>query len=60
LSYIAVDIGATNIRVATGNSNGIEERKEEFTDKKNGPNGVSVQIIRMIKEMADKPRAIGI
>jgi len=60
LSHIAVDIGATNIRVATGNSEGIEEKIAEVTDRSKGPEGVPRQIARMIRELTDAPDAIGV
>ena len=60
MSFIAVDIGATNIRVASGNREGMDEKTVEATDRVNGPAGVSTQIIRMIMELMDTPRAIGV
>ena len=60
MSFIAVDIGATNIRVASGNMEGIEEKITETTDRVNGPEGVSLQIIRMIRELVDSPESIGV
>jgi len=60
LSFIAVDIGATKIRVASGNMEGIDEKITEKTDRRNGPEGVSLQIIRMIRELVDSPEAIGV
>jgi glucokinase len=60
LSFIAVDVGATRIRVASGNREGMDEKRVEATDRANGPEGVSTQIIRMIRELADSPRAIGV
>jgi len=60
LSHIAVDIGATKIRVASGNREGIDEKIVETTDRMNGPEGVSMQMIRMIMELAENPRAIGV
>lgn len=60
MSFIAVDIGATKIRVASGNMEGIDEKITEKTDRRNGPEGVSQQIIRMIRELVDSPEAIGV
>lgn len=61
MNYIAVDIGATNIRVASGNEDGLGAKSSEHTDTKNGPEGVSKQIIRMIDELVvDDIQAIGI
>lgn len=55
MSYIAVDIGATNIRVASGNQEGFTHKILEKTDKKNGPNGIPVQISNMIELVTDAP-----
>ena len=60
MSFIAVDIGATKIRVASGNREGMDEKMIEATDRMNGPGGVSTQMIRMIRELTDTPRAIGV
>ena len=60
MSFIAVDIGATKIRVASGNREGIDEKIVEATDKANGPRGVPTQITKMIRKLEDKPRAIGV
>jgi len=59
LSHIAVDIGATNIRVASGNREGIEEKIAEVTDRSKGPEEIPRQIARMIRELTDAPDAIG-
>ena len=60
MSFIAVDIGATKIRVASGNREGMDEKIVEATDRANGPGGVSTQMIRMIREVENSPRAIGV
>lgn len=61
MSYIAVDIGATNIRVASGDSNGLHEKVSELTETGKGAGGVSQQIIRMVEGiMEEKPKTIGI
>lgn len=61
MSYIAVDIGATNIRVATGGSDGLHEKLSELTETRKGADGVSQQIIRLIGDVTDgKPDSIGI
>jgi glucokinase len=61
LSYIAVDIGATNIRVATGSSDGLHEKRSELTETGKGADGVSQQIIRLIGDVKDgNPESIGI
>jgi glucokinase len=58
--FAAVDIGATNIRVASGDENGLESKLQEQTDKLHGSAGVSKQIIRLIKQLKIEPEAIGI
>ncbi len=60
MSYAAVDIGATNIRVAVGDEKGIRNRYSEASDKLNGPEGVPRQIARMIKGLVSEPLAIGV
>jgi glucokinase len=60
LSFIAVDIGATNIRVAVGPEKGIKSILKEQTDQNNGPIGISSQIIKMIDKLKGTPKAIGI
>lgn len=60
MSFIAVDVGATKIRVASGNREGIDEIMLGTTDRLNGPEGVSRQMIRMIRELVDAPRAVGV
>jgi glucokinase len=60
LSLVAVDIGATNIRVAAGDENRLNAKRSEATDRLNGPEGVSKQIARMIRSLEVKPKAIGV
>jgi len=60
LSYVAVDIGATNIRIACGDESGMRRKLQEATDKANGPSGVSQQIIRMIRGLEAAPTAIAV
>ncbi len=61
LSYIAIDIGATNIRVATGDHNGLKRKIVRPTEVRHGPNGVSEQIIKLIESLREEePNAIGI
>ena len=60
MSYAAVDIGATNIRVAVGDEKGIRGRYSEASDKLNGPEGVPRQIARMIRGLVSEPLAIGV
>ena len=60
MTYIAVDIGATNIRVASGDEKGIHLKLSESTDQENGPEGVSKQIIRLLKNLESDVLAISI
>ena len=60
MSYVAVDIGATNIRVACGDESGLKAKLQEETDRLNGAEGVPQQIIRMIRGVEGNPRAIGV
>ncbi len=61
MTYVAVDIGATNIRVAHGDENGLNGKLSEVTDRGHGPEGVPAQIIRMIKELGiDNFLAVGV
>jgi glucokinase len=60
LSYIAVDIGATNIRVALGNESGLKEKIVETTNIEQSARGIPLQIIKMIKQLEERPKAIGI
>ncbi len=54
MSYIAIDIGATNIRVATGDYNGLKRKVKEKTETREGPMGVSRQIIRLIESIKEE------
>ncbi len=49
--YAAVDIGATNVRATSGDEDGLREKTSERTDRDHGANGVSAQIIRMIRSL---------
>ena len=49
--YAAVDIGATNVRVASGDEDGLVKKFVERTDRENGPEGVSAQIIRLVRSL---------
>lgn len=56
-----MDIGATNIRVATGDETGLGNKLTEATDRENGPEGVSGQIIRMARQLGlTEINAVGI
>jgi glucokinase len=59
-NLIAVDIGASYIRVALGNMNGIRQKIIEETDARNDSSAIPLQIIRMIRELNAYPDAIGI
>lgn len=49
---VGVDLGATNLRVVLGNEEGhILAKLFEQTEKKKGPEGISQQIIRMIRSI---------
>ena len=59
--YAAVDIGATNIRVAYGDATGIKRKITEATDRNSGADGIAVQIIRMVRSLHIKGlAAIGV
>jgi glucokinase len=58
--FAAVDIGATNIRVASGDKNGLKSKLKEQTDRLHGSTGVSKQIARLIKQLKIEPEAIGV
>ena len=61
MSYVAIDIGATNIRVAVGDYNGLKNKVIEKTETSRGAIGVSQQIIRLIDAFkVDEPMSIGI
>jgi len=48
--YAAVDLGATNVRVAYGDKTGIKKKLMRTTDRSRGAEGVAAQITRMIRE----------
>ncbi len=58
--HIAVDLGATKVRVAAGDEEGLRLRIVEETDRMHGPESVAGQIIRMIKALGVKVDAIGV
>ena len=65
LFYIAVDLGATNVRVAVGEGSRIITSLSEETDRFHGPEGIPNQIIRMSKKLTcdseiKEVKAIGI
>jgi len=60
-AFAGVDLGATNVRVARGDENGIERKLAEPTDRSGGADGVAAQIIRMIEALVPEgPAAIGV
>ena len=61
MGFLAVDIGATNIRVASGDHSGLRSRLSEGTDRENGPLGVSAQIVRLARELGmDSVESVGV
>ncbi len=61
MNVLSVDIGATNIRVASGDHEGLKSKRSETTDRGNGPLGVSAQIIRMAHELGiDHVESVGV
>jgi len=61
--FVGVDLGATKVRVATGNETGIKASYHEESDKQHGADGVADQIARMIRGLLPEktiPKAIGI
>ncbi len=49
--FVGVDLGATNVRVASGNEKGLGKKISERTDVHHGPVGISDQLIRMVKAL---------
>lgn len=59
--YAAIDIGATRVRVATGDESGIIERLSEATDRAHGAMGIISQVIRMLRSLDIRGlRSIGV
>ena len=58
-NLIAVDIGATNVRIASGTPSSIHRILREKTDLSE-PSSVSLQIVDMIHRLCDSPDSIGI
>lgn len=59
--YAAVDLGATNIRVAYGDDAALIEKLSEQTDTRNGARGIAAQIICMISALdVDEFVAVGV
>ena len=49
--YVAVDLGATNVRVACGDEAGFKKKLAEATDRSSGADGIAAQVIRMTKAL---------
>ena len=59
--YVAVDLGATKVRVALGSSTRLMTKISERTDRNNGAEGVAAQIVRMIETLgAEGLESIGV
>ena len=58
--HVAVDLGATWIRVASGDEEGLRNRIVKKTDRRHGPEGVVNQIIGMIRALDVEVEAIGV
>ncbi len=58
---IGVDLGASNVRVALGDERGkILSRLNEKTDINSGPNGISLQIIRLIRSLTSLKKILSV
>jgi len=61
MSYIAVDIGATKLRVGRGSTSGLEATLVSPTPVDGGPEAIPRQIISMIEALGvSRPRGVGI
>ncbi len=60
MKHAAVDLGATNLRVAIGDEKGIGSRLAEPTDRNHGPEGVAAQITRMLRSLESEFSSIGV
>jgi glucokinase len=58
--HIAVDLGASRVKIAYGDEGGLRRRVVEETDRRHGPEGVAEQIIRMIRGLRVQVEAIGV
>jgi len=59
--YAAVDLGATNVRVAVGDERGFRGKLIEAIDVQNGADGITAQIARMIETLdVEELDAIGV
>ena len=60
MSYLTVDIGASNLRVASGDEDGLGPVLGEQTDRLHGPGGVAAQIVRIARRLGAAPDAVGV
>jgi len=66
LVLVGVDLGATRVRVALGDEEGIKASRWEETDREHGARGIVNQVVKMVrhllseKNMGSAPEAIGI
>ena len=52
---VGIDLGGTNVRIALGDEEGrILARLSEETEKTKGPEGISSQMIKMIRSIMDR------
>ena len=59
--YAAVDLGASNVRVALGDERGFRKKLREETERNKGAKGIAAQIIRMIRSLdGDDIAAVGV
>ena len=61
MGCLAIDIGATYIRVAWGDETGLISKISETTDRNHGPMGITRQIVRMARDQnLGELKAIGV
>ena len=58
--HVAVDLGASKVRVAVGDEDGLRRWVVEETDRGHGPEGVARQIVGMIRGHDVEVEAIGV
>jgi glucokinase len=59
-TYVAVDLGATNVRAAVGDEGGLRARISERTERSRGAEGIPDQIVRLIEGLPGGFKAIGV
>jgi glucokinase len=59
-TYVAVDLGATNVRAAVGDEGQLRCKVSERTERSRGAEGISEQIVRLIEALPGGFRAIGV